>query len=373
MIPFRSPRLVGDTRLVLLSAGDVDSKWLVSELEKKACLVRGVWVVQSEFLYPEPDKALKDLLIRRARDFPGTASKNPVLHLMSDTEARNLRATRDIVLWCFTQSRYVDMKRIREVLRTGAMSVRPERLDELLRQVARPPNELLPRNEPERGEWEFLYERDSYFIGKYRDAVAAEKANWDKRLRLALTNLRIPDSIDSLRVRLEPHNTQHSSQSPGSSGGGRHRSTSPSRRHHHHRARARTRSMGFGLTEAGVRRNRTVSNSSTSSCGSCLSTASSGEPSDVEMPDALQAASEPTTSAFQIPSSVLHSPLVGAPGRVGGSSKSSSASKRSPFVPAAVASASASGGSLSSSKVISPADIKSEKRSPEEWPSTSRH
>lgn len=379
----------------MCSAGDVDSKRLLQELEKKACLVRGVWVVQSEFLYPEPDEQLRHELLKKAQPRRGTTSKNALrrieAQLMSDTEARNLRATRDIVLWCFTQSRYVTRKAIRDALRSSSMSIRPERLDEMLRHVARPPNELLPRADSGHDEWEFLYERDSHFLSKFRDSVAAEKANWERRLRLALTALRISESIDTIRSRLFPSRQQQSGQSPGSgsggaSGGSRHSSTSPTRRNsstHSHRHRSRTRSMGFGvgLAEAGGRRSRTYSNESTSSCASCISSDSAGDQMDVDQNDdyqkqqqqdtemrAEQHTSSTSAGAFQSPSPVVR-PISASSARVGGGGSTppatlasvSAVNKRSPYVPESVASQSAVG----PGELLAPAMIKREKHSPD--------
>ncbi|KAK9754708.1 RPC5 protein [Popillia japonica] len=130
---------------LLLAGGEgITAESLLKYLPQVAVLVRGNWIVKSEVLYP-----------------------NGTFSAISGVPAELMCKARDYVLLLFTQSQYVDRRKVSSLIRIPA-----EELKEILTGMSR-----LRHNKG----WELSLAPDADFILKHHDIVQRQSVLWEQK------------------------------------------------------------------------------------------------------------------------------------------------------------------------------------------------
>lgn len=142
----KDAKIIQFQQLYLLLAGGegITAEALLKCLPQVAVLVRGNWIVKSEVLYPT-----------------GTLSA------ISGVPAEHMCKARDYVLLLFTQSQYVDRRKVSSLIRIPA-----EELKEILTGISR-----LRHNKG----WELSFAPDTDFILKHHDIVQRQSVIWEQK------------------------------------------------------------------------------------------------------------------------------------------------------------------------------------------------
>lgn len=130
---------------------------VIDILQCAAVLIQGCWVVKSEELYP-------------ARSF---SEKTGV-------RSENLCKARDLLLYMYTEARYVMKSTFTAALEKGLCAFPNEEVQALLEDVARPTPDG----------WEFLLPYDADFVETHQDVVLKQRRAWNARRESLFRKLR---------------------------------------------------------------------------------------------------------------------------------------------------------------------------------------
>ncbi|GJQ72361.1 hypothetical protein Trydic_g3446 [Trypoxylus dichotomus] len=142
----KDAKIIQFQQLFLLLAGGegITADSLLKCLPQVAVLVRGNWIIKSEVLYP-----------------------NDTFSAVSGVPAELMCKARDYVLLLFTQSQYVDRRKVSSLIRIPA-----EELKEILTGISR-----LRHNKG----WELSLPPDADFILKHHDIVQRQSVLWEQK------------------------------------------------------------------------------------------------------------------------------------------------------------------------------------------------
>ncbi|KAH6942379.1 hypothetical protein HPB50_004259 [Hyalomma asiaticum] len=163
----RNVKVTHFSELMSLLPVNTKEETVIDILQCAAVLIQGCWVVKSEELYP-------------ARSF---SEKTGV-------RAENLCKARDLLLYMYTEARYVMKSTFAEALKQGLCSFPNEEVQALLEGIARPTPDG----------WEFLLPYDADFVEKHQDVVLKQRRAWDARRESLFRKFR-PSVMLSLQKR----------------------------------------------------------------------------------------------------------------------------------------------------------------------------
>lgn len=145
----KNVKIITFQQLMLLLAGvdGLNTETVLRTLPQVATIIRGVWVVRSDVLYPKDSRSA-----------------------ISGVPATIMCRARDYVLYLFTQKQYVDRRKVASVIKLPA-----EEVKEILIDIAR-----FRKN---RG-WELLHPIDRTFIEKYPDVMQRQELFWEAKQKL---------------------------------------------------------------------------------------------------------------------------------------------------------------------------------------------